>query len=220
MQQQNKLKESTLQFFHDLFDLMVVNVLWMVCCLPIVTIGPATCGMYRVTLRLAREEGVHPIKDFFRGFRDNFKAGFLLELLCAVLLAATAGDAWFSRQTGGWIRTLYLVIAILIGAVAMILVSYTFALQAMFDAPLKTQILNAFKLAAIAPGKTVALWGILLIPAIAALALPPVVIEMLGFLYLVVGFSGPAYGASRILRNIFDRVNGAAGKDAPPTTEE
>ena len=61
---------------------------------------------------------------------------------------------------------------------------------------------------------------ILLIPVIAALVLPPVAIEMLGFLYLVVGFSSPAYGASRILRNIFDRVNGATRKQAPPTSEE
>lgn len=220
MQQQNKLKDSTLQFFHDLFDLMVVNVLWMVCCLPIFTIGSATCAMYRVTLKLARGEAVNPARDFFRGFKENFKAGFLLGLLCGLLLAATAGDAWFSLQTQGWIHTLYLAIAIIIGVVAMILVSYTFALQAMFDAPLKTQLLNAFKLAAVAPGKTIALWLVLLIPVIAALVLPPVAIEMLGFLYLVVGFSGPAYGASRILRNIFDRVNGATRKQAPPTSEE
>lgn len=220
MEQQNKLKETTLQFFYDLFDLIVINILWMVCCLPIITIGPATCGMYRVTLKMAREEPADPVKDFFRGFKDNFKAGVLLELLCGLLLAATAGDAWFSLQTEGWIHTLYLVVAIIIGVVAMILVSYTFALQTMFDAPLKTHILNAFKLAAVAPGKTVVLWVVLLIPVIAALSLPQAVIEILGFLYLVAGFSGPAYGASRILRNIFDRVNGASGKDVPPTSEK
>ena len=146
MEQQKKLKETTLQFFYDLFDLIVINILWMVCCLPIITIGPATCGMYRVTLKMAREEPADPVKDFFRGFKDNFKAGVLLELLCGLLLAATAGDAWFSLQTEGWIHTLYLVVAIIIGVVAMILVSYTFALQTMFDAPLKTHILNAFKL--------------------------------------------------------------------------
>lgn len=220
MQQQNKLKESTLQFFHDLFDLIVVNVLWMVCCVPIVTIGPATCGMYRVTLKLAREEAVNPAKDFFRAFRENFKAGLLLELLCGLLLVAAVGDGWFAMQQSGFWQALYLAVAAIVGGVAMILVSYTFALQAMFEAPLKVQILNAFKLAAVAPGKTLSLWVILLIPVIAALVLPPVAIEMLGFLYLVVGFSGPAYGASRVLRNIFDRVNGAAQKDAPPTSEE
>ena len=75
MEQQNKLKESTIRFFHDLFDLLLVNCLWLMCCLPVVTIGPATCGMYAVTLKLAREEPVNPLKDFLRGLRDNFKAG-------------------------------------------------------------------------------------------------------------------------------------------------
>lgn len=220
MERNNKLKDSLLKFFYDLFDLMVVNCLWLLCCLPVITAGPATCAMYRVTLKLARNEPVKPVREFFAAFKSNFKAGILLSLLCGLLLAAAAGDAWFALQLSGWSHSLYLVIAIIIGAVGMIFLAYTFALQAMFDAPVKTQILNALKLAAVVPGKTVALWAILLLPVLAALVLPPVALEMLGFLYLVAGFSGPAYGASRILRNIFDRVNGAPVVDAPPTTEE
>ena len=90
----------------------------------------------------------------------------------------------------------------------------------MFDASVKQQLINAFKLAVIAPGKTVLLWLILLLPVLAALVLPPLALRMLGFLYLVVGFSGPAYGASRILRNIFDRVQSSAAEAVPPTSEE
>ena len=45
---------------------------------------------------------------------------------------------------------------------------------------------------------------LLLIPVLAALALPPVILQTLGFLYVVLGISGPVYGASFILRDIFD----------------
>ena len=220
MERNNKLKDSLLGFFHDLFDLIVINWLWLLCCLPIITIGPATCAMYRVTLRLARGEPVSPVKEFLAALKGNFKAGLVLGLICGLVLAAAAGDAWFATLNEGWVQTLYLVIAIIIGVVGMILVTYTFALQAMFDSPVKIQLLNAFKLAAVAPGKTIQIWLILLIPVIAALVLPPVALQMLGFLYLVTGISGPAYGASRILRNIFDRVNGAPVVAEPPTTEE
>jgi len=214
------LKDSLLSFFHNLFDLMIVNWLFLLCCLPIITIGPATCGMYTVTLKLARNEGTYPVKDFFHGFKTNLKPGFLLGLIAAVVLIAAAGDAYFALQQTLWLRNLYLVISVTIAVLWLIFVGYTFALQAMFDNPLKIQILNAFKLAVIAPGKSICIWLILLIPVIAALVLPPVALEMLGFLYLIVGFSGPVYGASRILRNIFDRVNSASAADAPPTTEE
>lgn len=220
MEQQNKLKDSVLRFFHDLFDLMVVNWLWILCCIPVVTIGPATCGMYAVTLKLAREEPVNPLKDFFRGLRDNFAAGLILELLCALLLAFTAGDIWFVRNQTGFMQYLYIALAGFTAILCMSLISHGFALQVMFRNTLKQQILNAFKLTLVAPGKTILIACVLMIPVIAALTLQPAVLQVIGFLYLVMGFSGPVYGASRILRNIFDRVNGAPVVDMPPVSEE
>ena len=220
MKQQDKLKESLLRFLHDLFDLMVINWLFLLCSLPVLTVGPAACGLYTVTLKLARQEPVNPLKDFFRGFKENLKPGFLLGLLALVLAAAAAGDFWLTFHLLGWLKGLYTVVAILVAVLGLIVISYAFALQAMFDNPLKVQLLNAFKLAVVAPGKTVCLWLILLIPVAAALLLPPVVLQMLGFLYLVAGISGPVYWASHILRGIFDRVNGAPVVPAPPTSEE
>lgn len=217
MDRNNKLKDSFLQFFHDLFDLMLVNCLWLLCSLPVVTIGPATCGLYAVTLKLARQEPVGPIKDFFMGFRRNFKAGLVLGILAMVILAVSAGDIWFALNSA-W--NLFLVVGIIMGAIGMILISYAFALQTMFENPVKTQILNAFKLAFLAPGKTIALWLILLAPVILGLVLPRAVMEAVGFLYLIAGISGPVYGASFILRNIFDRVNGAPKEEPLPTVEK
>ena len=220
MEQQNKLKESTIRFFHDLFDLLVVNCLMLLCCLPVITIGPATCGMYAVTLKLAREEPVNPLKDFLRGLRDNFKAGVLLELLVALLLVFAAGDLWYAQLQSGWVQALYITLGLATGMVCMIFISYTFPLQAMFRAPLKTQILNALKLAVVAPGKTILLWVVLSVPVVAALSLPLEVLKLIGVVYLIAGFSGPAYGASCILRKVFDRVNGTPDEDVPPTAEK
>jgi uncharacterized membrane protein YesL len=217
--QQNKLKDSLLRFFHDLFDLMVVNCLWLLCSLPVFTVGPATCGLYAVTLKLVREESVHPVKDFFRGLKENLKSGFLLWLMAILLAVAVAGDVWLALQLSGGLRTLYMVVAVMVGAILMILITYTFALQAMFENPLKAQIANAFKLSAVAPGKTILMWFVLLIPVTAALILPPIALRMLGFLYLVAGISGPVYGASHILRNIFNRVNDNVPETVSPNSE-
>ena len=220
MKQSNKLKDSLLTFLQNLFDLTILNWLWLVCSLPVLTVGPATCGLYTAVLKMARGEAVSPVKDFFRGFRENGKSGFLLGLLAILLLAAAAGDVWLALQLTGSYGTLYLVVAMIVAVIFLIVISYTFALQAMFDSPLKKQIVNAFKLAVIAPGKTIGLWLILLIPELAALLLPPVAVGMLGFLYIVVGISGPVFAASHILRNIFDRVNGAPVVEQVPASEE
>jgi len=220
MEKQNKLKDSLLRFLRDLFDLTILNWLWLLCCLPVFTLGPATCGLYTVTLKMAREEPVSPVKDFFRGFRENFKPGLLLGLAVVLLAVVSAGDVWFALNISGGLHTLYLVIAMLMGVICLILLSFSFALQAMFDNPLKTQLVNAFKLAVVAPGKTVLLWLILLLPVLAALLLPVVIVQALGFLYVVLGISGPVYGASFLLRTIFDKVNGSPVVAQPPTTEE
>ena len=220
MEQQNKLKDTTLRFFHDLFDLMVVNWLWVLCCIPVVTIGPATCGMYTVTLKLAREEPVNPVKDFFRGFKENFKSGLLLGLVAAILLVAAAGDIWLLLQLSGWMQGVYLAVAVLVSGMFLTVIAYAFALLAMFDNPLKIHVFNAFKLVAAFPIQTLGIWLVLLIPVIAALTMAPAVLQTIGFLYLVMGFSGPAYGASCILRHLFDRVNGTPIGEVPPTTEE
>ena len=203
-----------------LADCFCLSLLWTLCCLPVITIGPATCGMYAVTLKLAREEPVNPLKDFLRGLRDNFKAGVLLELLVALLLVFAAGDLWYAQLQGGWIQTVYITLGLATGMVCLIFISYTFPLQAMFRAPLKTQILNALKLAVVAPGKTILLWVVLSVPVVAALSLPLEVLKLIGVVYLIAGFSGPAYGASCILRKVFDRVNGTPDEDVPPTAEK
>ncbi|MBR3949042.1 MAG: YesL family protein [Oscillospiraceae bacterium] len=219
MKQQSKLKDSLLRFLRDLFDLTVLNWLWLVCSLPIVTVGPATCALYAVTLKMAREEPVSPVKDFFRGFRVNAKPGFLLGLAAAVLLAAAAGDLWLARQLTGNFRTLYLVVAVMVAVIFLIFLAYTFPLQAMFDSSVKTHIKNAFKLTVVAPVKTLFLWLILLIPVLFALVLPPVAVASLGFLYIIAGISGPVYGASYILRNLFDYVNGSPVVEIPPVSD-
>ena len=83
----------------------------------------------------------------------------------------------------------------------------------MFANPLKVQLKNAFSLSIVAPGKTLQMWLLAVFP-LAALLLPKTVLATLGFLYLIMGASGPAYMISRILRDLFDKVNG--GPVIPP----
>ena len=210
MDQRSVLKESLGSFLRNLWDLMIINWLWLLCSLPVITLGPATCGLYRVTLKLARKEAVYPVKDFFRGFRDSLKQGTVLGLLAVGMAAVAAVDAFFAIGQTGMLRSVYLTVAIVVASVLLTVTAYGFALQAMFRNSVKGILLNAAKLAVIAPGKTVLMWIILLAPAALALLLPPIALQMLGFLYVILGFSGPVYACSHILRDLFDKVANAA----------
>ena len=78
-----------------------------------------------------------------------------------------------------------------------------------FENPLKIQLLNAFKLAFVQPVRTIMLWMIWLSPVLLALAMPVEVLAHVGFLYIAMGISLPAFWAARVLRDVFDKVNGA-----------
>ena len=45
---------------------MLLNLLWLVCCIPVFTAGAATTAVYYVTLKLVRDEDDSTIKSFFR----------------------------------------------------------------------------------------------------------------------------------------------------------
>jgi len=219
MDRRQNLKASFWGGLRTLGDLMILNWLWFFTSLPIITVGPASCAMYAVTLKLARGEHTAPVRDYFRAFRDNFKKGLVLGLIAIAFVVVAYVDYRFALAQTGLFNKLYLALAILIGSLGLTFIAYAFPLQAMFENPLKQQIKNTFALSVSAPGKTLMMWLILVFP-VAALLLPKVVLAMLGFLYLIFGFSGPAYLNSRILRNIFDKVNGSPVRPSPEDENE
>ena len=75
------------RFIGKLGDLIILNVLWIVCSIPIFTIGASTTAVYYVTLKMVRDEEDSTIKSFFRSFKSNFKQATAIWL---ILLAAGA----------------------------------------------------------------------------------------------------------------------------------
>ena len=62
-------------------DLILVNVLFVLCCVPILTIGASFTAMYDVCMKLALRENVKILSDFFGSFARNLKRSTLLYFL-------------------------------------------------------------------------------------------------------------------------------------------
>lgn len=72
------------------WDLIVLNLLFLVCCIPVVTIGPAITALHYVTTKMAGEkDGTPVVGNFFKSFRANFRQGVLMGILFGA-----AGDFW------------------------------------------------------------------------------------------------------------------------------
>ena len=63
-----------MQVLARLSDLVILNFLYLITCIPVFTIGAANTALYSVCFRMLREEG-GVVKPYFRAFRDNFRQG-------------------------------------------------------------------------------------------------------------------------------------------------
>lgn len=56
-----------------LCDLLLLNVLWVICSIPVITIGASTTALYTVTLKMVTNDEGYIIRDFRKAFVENFK---------------------------------------------------------------------------------------------------------------------------------------------------
>ncbi len=68
-----------------LADLIILTILWLICSIPVITIGASTTALYYVTTRqLSNREG-YVSRDFFRSFKQNFLEATAMTLILGVI---------------------------------------------------------------------------------------------------------------------------------------
>ena len=72
-------------FLSKIGDLVVANLLFILCCIPVITIGPAMTALYHCTLRMVKGNDSSTSKTFFRAFKQNFVQSLVIWL--GILLA-------------------------------------------------------------------------------------------------------------------------------------
>jgi len=79
-----------------LWSAVILNLLWLVCCLPVVTIGPATAACYETTRKRLLGADGYLFRTFFDTFRVNFRQTFVIGLLGLPLLAVGALTTYYA----------------------------------------------------------------------------------------------------------------------------
>ena len=87
------LDAPVIQWLGKVGQMMLTSVTWLICCLPIFTIGAATAALYRMMFNL-KEDRSCALKDFFRAFRENFRKATALWLILLVCIALLVGLYW------------------------------------------------------------------------------------------------------------------------------
>ena len=87
-------------FMSRVADLIILNLLCIVCCIPVVTIGPSIAAMFYVTLKMVRNEESYIVRGFFKSFKQNLKQGIVINLIMLVLAVILYVDMSIVKQMG------------------------------------------------------------------------------------------------------------------------
>lgn len=139
------LDGPVLQFISKLVYSVYLNILWFICCIPIVTVGASTTALFYVSLKVAKNEEGNLTKAFFHSFRENFKQGTIiwLILLGVGIVLGIDGYVLYHMRFENAFWTLCTAIFFVAAAAYGVVLMYIFPLLARFDNTVGAMFKNA-----------------------------------------------------------------------------
>lgn len=179
-------------------NLMVLNILALICMIPVVTAGSSLTALYTMTMRIMRKEEGSIIRGFFGAFKDNLKKSTAIWLMGGGLLVFMAFDIWILRSVTGNFGLVYRVLLfVLMMFVGMVLMN-ALALTARFENTVKNTLKNALVIVASHLPQSALMLVIFLLPVLLLfVSMRFVSVDIL------IGLSGPAWLASMYFCPLF-----------------
>ncbi|MBR1740923.1 MAG: YesL family protein [Lachnospiraceae bacterium] len=187
-----------------LFDLVELNLLFLLCSVPVFTIGASFTALHHVILQMLRKEDGYIAKEFFKAFRKEFRQSTVIWLILLAVIVLLLIDQTYLLPLfeGTAFFSLLFVSALVLEGVWLLIFSYVFALQSRYGNPVLQTFKNSFLVGILNLPYTVCVCFLLLFLPLLYMILPvsrPVVM----FLYFICGFSVSVFAGDIILNRVF-----------------
>ena len=191
------------RFMSRVFDVITLNLLWLLCCLPVITFGASSIALYTMTLRLVRDEEGSLTKGFFKAFRDNFRQSLPVTLLFFFLYSLSFFN--LDRLSMGGTRTNAFLFGVNIAILVMItgIWVWIIPLMARYENTLGGHFNNAWRLAVSHLAYTLTFIVTTTGPLVWAVFSPQTFLYVVP-LWFLLGGGGAAAVNSVYLRKVFD----------------
>ena len=183
-------------------DMICLNVLWVICSIPIVTIGASTTALYTVMLKMVRNEEGYIFRGFFKAFKENFKQSTIIWLIVAALGVVWWIDYRVSGLMGQGISDVFRIIFLLLGFLLLTVIIYVFPLTARYENSISATFKNAIILTVAKLPYTFIMVAVLVIAVLASLWNTMMLMMALP-LWFIFGVSLIAWVNSYLLRRVF-----------------
>lgn len=186
-----------------LADLVILNLLFVISCIPVITIGAAATALYSVTLKMVRDEESYILKGYWKSFKENFKQSTIMWLVMLVIGIVLYVDFRVVGSMTASASKIYLVLLLAISLILVMGVVYIFPLQAKFYNTIKGTIKNAF-LMALANLPYTAIIMVITIGSVILTFLNGTTMYYGLLIWILAGFSIIAHLNSRFFMKVFD----------------
>lgn len=139
-----KIDNPFFRFMGKLGDIIILNLVWLLFSLPVITAGASSTALFYVARKIAAKEDYRVFHDFKKSFRQNFKEATIAWVILLILGALAAADLVIGMGSPGAAGNIFRGIGVALCLVWLMEASFVFALLARYEYALSRLLLNAF----------------------------------------------------------------------------
>ena len=124
-------------------DMICLNVMWVICCIPIITIGASTVALYTVMLKMVKNEEGYIFRGFLKAFKTNFKQSTIIWIILLLLGILWTVDFRVAGVIPGMAGIVLRALFLTLGFVLLSVTIYIFPLTARYENSIKGTFKNA-----------------------------------------------------------------------------
>jgi uncharacterized membrane protein YesL len=200
----NILDTSVYKWLETATDFFLLNLIWLVACLPVVTVFPSTAAMFGVVRDWVRGKEGSLTRTFIARFRENLGQSLLVGTIWAVFGIALFLDFLVASQLSYWAEIVLKSILVLVSTVYAFGSVYLFPVMVHYDTDWKTVIKNSLLISVGSLPTTLACLVFLVVMVGLTVVVP--------FLVVITG-SFTAYVVYKLCNRVFRQID-AAHEDA------
>lgn len=197
------MESPLMRFMTKVADIMLLNFLFILTSIPVVTIGAAWTALYYVTMKMVRDEESGIVRSYFYAFRLNFRQATILWIGTMAVFVLLIADLLILARIDSPVAAAMNTGILVVGVVLMMILQYLFPSVAKFDAGIIQTMKNACLMAVAHLPKTALMTafcaGCIFISFYSGRTLPVAIV-----IWVFIGFGLVAFGNSSILVKIFD----------------
>lgn len=187
-------------------DIVILNLLCIISCLPIITIGASITSTYYIAMKMIKDEETYIVKEFIKRFRENFKKSTIIWGIMLIIGGVLAFDFNMSRLIlNESISKVLQVVFTMISMIYIFTLTYLFPLVSKFENSIKNTMINAILLSIQNLPYTIIMVVINLSPILLMYLFSSYWGQII-FFYIVIGFGVVAYINSIFFERIFNKI--------------